>query len=201
MASPYSWLWRLEAKSSLLHNFEYLWGSKWLSAEAEKWIRLFQFCSNINHKFQLLHSLAKDESFSSAHFPHFDSREKRPTGRSSLHFFFPYLPSYFLNYATFHVSLNIGLMISRSLKSINLFSAETDFLFLGACLFLGSHKVFLQCPLNRALLYFWLYWWNWKIHLWPIDYTIPFWFGRKFLQSLNFYFWHNVDCPVSFSVK
>ena len=58
--------WRLEAKKfrfSLLHNFEYLWGSKWLSAEAEKWIRLFQFCSNINHKFQLLHSLAKDESF------------------------------------------------------------------------------------------------------------------------------------------
>ena len=45
------------------YNFEYLWGSKWLSAEAEKWIRLFQFCSNINHKFQLLHSLAKDESF------------------------------------------------------------------------------------------------------------------------------------------
>ena len=54
--------WRLEAKKfrfSLLHNFEYLWGSKWLSAEAEKWIRLFQFCSNINHKFQLLHTLLR----------------------------------------------------------------------------------------------------------------------------------------------
>ena len=75
------------AAAAAPYNFEYLWGSKWLSAEAEKWIRLFQFCSNINHKFQLLHSLAKDESFSSAHFPHFDSREKRPTGRSSLHFF------------------------------------------------------------------------------------------------------------------
>ena len=45
--------------SKLLHNFEYLWGSKWLSAEAEKWIRLFQFCSNINHKFQLLHTLLR----------------------------------------------------------------------------------------------------------------------------------------------
>ena len=81
------------AAAAAPYNFEYLWGSKWLSAEAEKWIRLFQFCSNINHKFQLLHSLAKDESFSSAHFPHFDSREKRPTGRSSLHFF-PYLHTF-----------------------------------------------------------------------------------------------------------
>lgn len=52
-----------EAKASASYNFEYLWGSKWLSAEAEKWIRLFQFCSNINHKFQLLHSFGKRWKF------------------------------------------------------------------------------------------------------------------------------------------
>ena len=49
--------------------FEYLWGSKWLSAEAEKWIRLFQFCLNINHnsytqKFSFFSFFSKMEFFS-----------------------------------------------------------------------------------------------------------------------------------------
>ena len=57
-------------KNAPFHTiFEYLWGSKWLSAEAEKWIRLFQFCLNINHnsytqKFSFFSFFSKMEFFS-----------------------------------------------------------------------------------------------------------------------------------------
>ena len=69
--SLWKWCWIHQApKNAPFHTiFEYLWGSKWLSAEAEKWIRLFQFCLNINHnsytqKFSFFSFFSKMEFFS-----------------------------------------------------------------------------------------------------------------------------------------